>query len=285
MKHTRKTLIGGLLLAASLALSACSGDGGTNGAAGTDLLAQIKASKVLTIGTSNDAPWSSVKDGKAEGIVPDLIREYLKRKGVQADVQSTPMPFDSLIPALTSGRIQLMGDAMYRTPAREKQVAFTDILFYNTEGLAVAKGNPLGISDLAGLCGHNGATYKGTVWADDLKNASAACPGGKQIDVKVYNTIYEALQDIQTGRVQGVLADASIAALAIKQNPNLGMELAAGYKPMDKASSDNALAVAPKYKAFVDDFSAVFQQMKADGTVTKIFENAGLSPAQTWLEP
>jgi polar amino acid transport system substrate-binding protein len=226
-----------------------------------------------------------VTDGQAEGIIPDIIREYLERKGIDAEIQSTPMPFDSLIPALTSGRIQVMGDAMYRTPERAEQVAFTDILFYNAEGLAVAEGNPLGIQDLADLCGHAGATYKGTVWVESLHQASAACPDGQQIEVKVYNTIYEAFQDIQTGRVQGVLADASIATLAIEQNPNLNMELSAGYAPANKQDSDNALAVAPQDRAFVRDFSAVFEEMKADGTVARIFENAGLSPAGTWLEP
>ncbi|MFD2762518.1 substrate-binding periplasmic protein [Micromonospora eburnea] len=273
----------GLAVIAAMSLPACaSGPGSTS--ASKDLLTEIKQSKVVTIGTSNDEPWSAVKDGKAEGIIPELIREYLKRKGIEAKVQPVPMPFDSLIPALTSGRIQVMGDAMYRTPEREKHVAFTDVLFYNTEGLAVAKGNPLGIQNLTGLCGHTGATYKGTVWAESLKKASATCPNGKQITVKVYGTIYEAFQDIQTGRVQGVLADASIAALAIKQNPNLKMELSTGYAPVDKQDSDNALAVAPQNRAFVDDFSAVFKEMKADGTVKRIFEDAGLSPADTWLE-
>ncbi|MCX4469593.1 transporter substrate-binding domain-containing protein [Micromonospora sp. NBC_01655] len=282
--RSRKTPLG-LTLIAAISLAACGGTSGPGSTSATkDLLAEIKESKVVTIGTSNDEPWSTVTNGRPEGIVPDLIREYLKRKGIEAEVRSTPMPFDSLIPALTSGRIQVMGDAMYRTPEREKHVAFTDVLFYNTEGLAVAKGNPLGIQDLAGLCGHTGATYKGTVWAESLKKASAACPDGKQIKVKVYGTIYEAFQDIQTGRVQGVLADASIAALAIKQNPNLNMELSAGYAPVDKQDSDNALAVAPKNRAFVDDFSAVFKEMKADGTVTRIFEKAGLSPADTWLD-
>jgi polar amino acid transport system substrate-binding protein len=281
--RSRKPLLC-LTLIAALALAACGG-GGTSGQGTGDLLSEIEESGVITIGTSNDAPWSSVTSGQAEGIVPDLIREYLERKGIDAEIQSIPMPFDSLIPALTSGRIQVMGDAMYRTPEREEQVAFTDVLFYNAEGLSVAKGNPLGIQDLADLCGHTGATYKGTVWVDSLDQASAACPDGQEIEVKVYNTIYEAFQDIQTGRVQGVLADASIASLAIEQNPDLNMELSTGYAPANKQESDNALAATLQNSAFVDDFSAVFEEMKADGTVARIFENAGLSPAGTWLEP
>jgi len=269
-------------LVSSLGLVACSGGNESGGNA--DLLAQVKENKVITIGTSNDQPWSAVENGEAVGIIPDLIREYLKRKGVEAKIESIPMPFDSLIPAMKSGRIELMGDAMYITPEREKEVTFTDVLFYNAEGLAVAKGNPLGINKLSDLCGHTGATYKGTVWVKDLEKASAECPDGGKINVKVYSTIYEAFQDIQTDRVQGVLADSSIAALAIKQNPGLKMELSQGYRPADKTASSNALAVMPKHQDFARDFSDVYKQMKSDGTVAAIFKKAGLDPVDTWLE-
>jgi len=284
MKRTRTMVATGLGLVLTLGLVACSGGSGESGGE-ADLLADVKTNKVITIGTSNDQPWSAVENGEAVGIIPDLIREYLKRKGVDATIESTPMPFDSLIPAMKSGRIELMGDAMYITPEREKEVAFTDVLFYNTEGLAVAKGNPLGINGLANLCGHTGATYKGTVWVKDLEKASAECPDGGSINVKVYATIYEAFQDIQTGRVQGVLADSSIAALAVKQNPGLGMELAEGYQPADKTASSNGLAVMPTHRAFAQDFSKVYEEMKADGTVATIFKKAGLEPVDTWLEP
>jgi polar amino acid transport system substrate-binding protein len=283
MKRTRTMVATGLGLVLTLGLAGCSGGSESGGEA--DLLAEVKTNKVITIGTSNDQPWSAVENGEAVGIIPDLIREYLKRKDVDATIESTPMPFDSLIPAMKSGRIELMGDAMYITPEREKEVAFTDVLFYNAEGLAVAKGNPLGINGLSDLCGHTGATYKGTVWVKDLEKASAECPDGSSINVKVYATIYEAFQDIQTGRVQGVLADSSIAALAIKQNPGLGMELAGGYQPADKTASSNGLAVMPPHRAFAQDFSKVYEEMKADGTVASIFKKAGLDPVDTWLEP
>jgi polar amino acid transport system substrate-binding protein len=282
MKRTRTVVATGLGLVLTLGLVGCSG--GTESGSGADLLADVKKNKVITIGTSNDQPWSAVENGEAVGIIPDLIREYFKRKDVDATIESTPMPFDSLIPAMKSGRIELMGDAMYITPEREKEVAFTDVLFYNAEGLAVAKGNPLGINGFSDLCGHTGATYKGTVWVKDLEKASAECPDGSSINVKVYATIYEAFQDIQTGRVQGVLADSSIAALAIKQNPDLGMELAGGYQPADKTASSNGLAVMPTHRAFAQDFSKVYEEMKADGTVASIFKKAGLDQVDTWLE-
>ncbi len=284
MKRVHTVAAAGVGIALAASLAACGGGGSGGSGESADLLAEIEESGVVKIGTSNDEPWSAVKGSEAVGIIPDLLREYFDRKGVTAEIESTAMPFDSLIPAMTSNRIQVMGDAMFVTPEREETVTFTDVLFYNAEGLAVEKGNPLDIHEIGDLCGHTGATYKGTVWVDSLNEASEACADGQKIEVKVYGTIFEAFQDIQTGRVQGVLADASIASLAINRNTDLNMELAEGYEPVDKAESDNALAVMPKYAAFAEDFSEVYAEMKADGTVAQIFADNGLNPPETWLE-
>ena len=223
---------------------------------------------------------SSVDD---VGIVPDILREYLKRAGMDGvDIKSTAMPFDSLIPSVKSGRIQLIGDAIFDTAEREKQVQFTDTVFYNTEALVVAKGNPKNLSQLSDLCGNVGATYKGTSWVQDLQTASSKCSKGS-ITVKTYDTVNQVMQDIANGRVDGGLIDSSIAAYAISKNPNLKIELAAGYTPLSRESSNNALAVDLKDKTFAASFNKYYAEMLKDGTVAKIFEKNGLAPADVWL--
>lgn len=271
-------MTGGVI--AAMILSGC----GTTGS-GNDLVGAMKSSHVLQIGTSNDAPWSSVdSSGKAVGIIPDILREYAKRAGMgDVNIQSTPMPFGSLIPSLLAGRIELIGDAIFNTPVREKQVQFTTTAFYNTEALVVAKGNPKHITSIPDLCGHVGATYIGTSWVQNLQDASAKCPSGSSITVKTYATVDEVMQDIANGRVDGGLIDSSIAAYAISRNPNLNIELAPGYVPLSRADSDNALAVSLKDKTFVASFNKIYAQMLADGTVAKIFEANGLRPAKVWL--
>lgn len=268
------------LLAGAGLLSAC----GSSSSAGDDLVGNIKSAKVLTIGTSNDAPWSSINSsGRAIGIIPDILREYLKRAGLaNVTIDATAMPFDSLIPSIKSGRIELIGDAIYNTPVRDKQVQFTSTTFYNTEALVVAKGNPKHISSIAGLCGKVGATYKGTSWVQNLEDAGSKCSSGS-ITVKTYDTVYEVMQDISDGRVDGGLIDSSIAAYAISKNPNLNIELAPGYVPLSRADSDNAFAVSLNDKTFTASFNKIYAEMLADGTVAKIFEEDGLTPAKIWL--
>jgi len=268
------------ILVGALALQGCS-----SSPDGDDLLGAVKAGKVLTIGTSNDPPWSSVTGGgDAVGIIPDILREYAKRADMpDVKVESTAMPFDSLIPSITSGRIQMIGDAMYATAKRAETVQFSRVLFYNTEALVVAKGNPKNLQSIPDLCGNVGATYKGTSWVDDLNNASTKCPGGKSITVKTYTTVDQVMQDIANGRVDGGLIDSSLAAYAISQNPDLKIELADKYVPLDREKSNNALGIKLTDKTFMASFNKIYTEMLADGTVAKIFEKNGLVPAKVFL--
>jgi polar amino acid transport system substrate-binding protein len=252
--------------------------------ASSSLMETVTSSKEISIGTSNDAPWSSVNStGEAEGIVPDILREFLKRAGIEATLKPTAMPFDSLIPSITSNRIDMIGDAIFATEPREKEVSFTRTIFYNADGLVVRKGNPDGIKAVSDLCGKVGATYKGTVWVDTLEQASSRCPQGQAITVKVYGSAAEVMQDIASERVDGGLIDASLAAYALHQNSDLGVELATGYTSPDREGSDNALAVSKTDSSFVEAFNPVYTEMLKDGTVEKIFDKWGLAPASQFL--
>ncbi len=251
------------------------------------LLAKVQQKGVLVIGTSNDAPLSYIDSGskQAAGVLPDILREFLKRENINASIEVVAMPFASLIPSVQSDRIDLMGDAMYIRPARQKVMDFTDVVFYNPESLDVAKGNPLNLHSLADLCGHSGGSYEGTVYIDMLKKASAACPAGKQIDLKQYPTIQNVFADLAAGRLDAAVVDGSLSAYALKQNPSLNFELVGDYKPEDKVATGCAFAVAKGDTAFVEAFNKDYAAMKADGTVARLFEKWGLTPTSFFLNP
>lgn len=252
-----------------------------------DLLAKIKTTKVLTIGTSNDAPLSYVSPTTHEalGALPDVIREFLRREGIDAKLEVTAMPFASLLPALQSQRIEMMGDAMYIRPARAKIVDFTDVVFYNPEALDVPKGNPKNLHSLMDLCGHSAGSYQGTTYIDLLKSTSRACPAGKKIDIKQYPTIQNVFADLNAGRIDAAVVDASLSAYALKENPSLGFELVADYKPESKTTSDCAFAVAKGNPEFLKAFNTTYAEMLKDGTAAKIFAKWGLTPTDFFLKP
>jgi len=258
----------------------------TQGAYAQGLLAKVAKSGTLLIGTSNDAPLSYVDSSTKQpaGVIPDVLREFLKRENIKATVTVEAMPFASLIPAVQSGRIDLMGDAMYIRPARQKVMDFTEIVFYNPESLDVPKGNPLKLHSLADLCGRSAGSYEGTTYIDLVKKASAACPSGKPINLKQYPTIQNVFADLAAGRIDAAVVDGSLSAYAIKQNPALNFELVGDYQPEDKASTGCALAVIKGDAGFVDAFNKTYAAMKQDGTAARLLEKWGLTPTDFFLK-
>jgi polar amino acid transport system substrate-binding protein len=254
---------------------------------GADLLDKVRSSKVLLIGTSNDAPLSYVDSGsnKAAGALPDILRELLKRQGIDASLEVVAMPFGSLIPSIQSGRIDLIGDAMYIRPARQEVIDFTDVTFYNPESLDVAKGNPESLHQLSDLCGHSAGTYQGTTYVELLKKAAAACPVDKPLGIKQYPTIQNVFADLSAGRLAAAVVDASLSAYALKENPALTFELVADYKPASKDTSNCAFGLAKGNPAFLEAFNTTYAAMRQDGTVATIFTRWGLTPTDFFLNP
>jgi polar amino acid transport system substrate-binding protein len=195
------------------------------------------------------------------------------------------MPFNSLIPSIQSGRIQLIGDAIYIRPARQEVIDFTDVTFFNPEALDVAPGNPKDLHTLTDLCGHAAGSYQGTTFIDLLRQASAGCPAGRGIDLRQYPTIQNVLADLSAGRIDAAVIDASLSAYALKQNPELRFELVADYRPQDKQTSSCAFGLAKGNGDFVRAFNGAYAAMRADGTTAKIFEKWGLTPTAFFLNP
>jgi polar amino acid transport system substrate-binding protein len=249
-----------------------------------DLLAKLKATKKLDTAVGQSPAWSTLDaSGQATGIMPDIVRAVLKKAGIDATLNPIAMPFDSIIPALVSGKADIAANTMFVTPARAKQVLFTDILLYNSEGLFVAKGNPLGIKSLADLCGHTAATYKGTVWTATLEKASKECSAGKSIEIRLYTSSDLVLQDIAAGRVNGGLVDQYAGLYALVKDPSLKFELATGYVSANRAANGAAFPLNPKYKSFATTFNKAYFELLADGTIKGIFEKYGLTPADAFL--
>jgi polar amino acid transport system substrate-binding protein len=252
-----------------------------------DLLDDVRTKGELLIGTSNDAPLSFVdpQTQQAAGVLPDILREFLVRVGVKAELHVVAMPFNSLIPSIQSSRIQLIGDAMYVRPARQEVIDFTTATFYNPESLDVVPGNPKGLRALADLCGRVAGSYQGTTYIDQLRQASAKCPAGTAIDIRQYPTIQNVLADLSAGRLDAAVVDGSLSAYALKQNPDLKFNLVAEYRPDDKRSSNCAFGVAKGNPAFVHAFNEAYATMRSDGTAARIFEKWGLVPTTFFLEP
>ncbi len=122
-------------LAATTALAATA----TIGTARAVTPAEIKSRGKIIVGIQGDnPPWGFVNtSGQQEGFDADIARLFAKELGVE--VEFMPLAVANRIPALTSGRVDILFATMAMLPDRAKAVQFSKPYVANIIGLVAAK--------------------------------------------------------------------------------------------------------------------------------------------------
>jgi len=100
---------------------------------------EIKSKGKLVVGIQGDnPPWGFVNSsGKQEGFDADIAELFGKELGVP--VEFVPLAVANRIPALTTGRVDILFATMAMLPERAKVVQFSKPYVANTMGLVAAK--------------------------------------------------------------------------------------------------------------------------------------------------
>lgn len=110
--------------------------------------------QALRVGYAIEAPYVYLDaEGRVSGEAPEVLRATLQRLG-QPEPIWVHHEFPTLIPALLSGRIDVIAAGMFITPERNRVVAFTRPTARVGTGLLVARGNPHGLHSLPDLARH-----------------------------------------------------------------------------------------------------------------------------------
>src|SRR5712692_5666590 len=101
--------------------------------------AEIKSKGKIVVGIQGDnPPWGFVNSsGKQEGFDADIAELFGKELG--APVEFVPLAVANRIPALTTGRVDILFATMAMLPDRAKAVQFSKPYVANTMGLVAAK--------------------------------------------------------------------------------------------------------------------------------------------------
>lgn len=98
-------------------------------------LAKVKDQSYVTMGFTNELPYSFAKDGKLTGGDTVVIRKILADMGIK-ELAGVLTEFQSLIPGLRARRFD-MNSTMYIRPARCKQILFTDPIWMVADSVLV----------------------------------------------------------------------------------------------------------------------------------------------------
>lgn len=159
-------------------------------------------------------PWASVDRGQFVGIGPDAIRAIAEQQGF--DVKFRSLSFDSLIPALKAGKIDILVTGLTVTPERAKQIDFTVPWWTIKLDVMVPKDSKLN-AQTALSDGHAVGVQTGTTNYEYLRDEVVA--KGDKIDIKTYAQGTTALQDLLIGRIDAQFLDDDTARQFMAANP------------------------------------------------------------------
>src|ERR1700738_1869916 len=227
------------------------------------------AQQVLKVGsTPTGVPFTflDTKTNSIQGVMVDLITEVGNDAGFQ--VQLEPMQFSTLIPSLTSNKIDIISAAMFATAARKEVIDFSDPVYTYGEGLLVPKTDNKNYAAPEDLKGEAVGAQVGTAFVDALKKT------GLFGEVKVYDTIPDILRDVNAGRLKAGFADYPILAYNLKQGAFGDVRLVDSYKPATVGTV--AIGIRKSDSELLTKINASLAKLKANGSVDKILDKWGL---------
>lgn len=211
----RGTGLAALGLAIGGSAAACSSvpAAGSSGGTQADLLVTAKKQGFLRVGIANEPPYTQVQsDGTVTGCEPDVLRAVCQRMGIK-DIQGIVTPYDSMIPGLNANRWDVIAAGLFMKQSRCAQVLYTEPVIVSTESFATPKGNPKGLSTIAGIVANKSlriAVLPGGFEEGILKSANV--PDSQQVKVADGRSGAEALK---AGRADAfLLPTLSLKALA-----------------------------------------------------------------------
>lgn len=239
------------------------------GSAVASTISPVLAQSVLKVGsTPTGMPFTFLdpKTNTIEGVMVDLVKAIGAASDFKVEIEG--MQFSTLVPALTSKKIDLISAAMYITPVRLEVINFSDPIYTYGEGLLVPATDTKDYVSFNDMKGYVVGAQIGTAYVDALK-ATGLFP-----EVKLYKTSPDLLADVNAGRVQAVFADAPIMAYTLKQGQFPNVRLVKSYKPTITGSV--GIGVRKGEDELLKKVNAGLAKVKADGTLAKILTKWGL---------
>ena len=220
------------------------------------------ARDLLHVGTEPTfAPFEFLDTQTREfsGFDIDLIKAVADKAGY--DVKIMNMGFDALIPALSSGTIDVIASGISITEERQKKVDFTTPYYQSGLSYLIRKDSVDQIKTFADLKGKRLAVQIGTTGAEYAKNVEGA-------KVSSFNTTSEAFMDLNARNADAVVLDRPVLAYFLKTKPRVAKQL---QLSADVADAEYfGFAVKMGNTELQQKLNAAFDELKKSGEFDKI---------------
>jgi len=223
-----------------------------------DLLNQIRAKKMMTVGVKTDyPPFGYLVGDKNAGYEIDLVHRIAKDLiGDENAVTFVPVLSANRIQYLQTGKVDFLMATVSVTDARKKIVHFASPDAKSGWTLLVKKGSTIkGVADLAGK---NVVVFPGTT-----NEAGITREAPNAVQVKL-NSVAEGVQALQQGRAEAFAMDESLFAGVLDANPGQYEVVGKSYDVTPIAAACRMDATSP-----CDYVSSELAKFKKDGFIKK----------------
>lgn len=224
----------------------------------------IKKRGKIVMGTNPDYPPFEFKDKNQNVVGSDIeiAREIAKDLGVELVIDEAQ--FDSLIPILKSGKIDMILAGMNETPERKKEVDFSDI-YYTGEAVIVInkkdKDKIKTLSDLKGkIVGAQLGSIPETIARDNLKD-SEVLPLGMIPDLVV---------QLKGNKMDAVIMDDIVGHAYVENNNDLILM----NETLQGEDSGFAVATQKGHEDLMKEINKTLKRLKDEGKLEKFLEEA-----------
>ncbi|MEY9978284.1 transporter substrate-binding domain-containing protein [Lysinibacillus sp. RC79] len=222
--------------------------------------------QVLKVGTSSDyAPFEYVDAAKSEDIIGfdiDLIKLVGDKIGAEMQVQD--IDFNSLVPALQAGKVDVVISGMSPNKEREEVVDFSE-KYNQTEQVIIVKKDS-GIKKEADLAGKKIGVQTASI-QEKLGNTIA-----EKVDATVEGRtrIPEIIQDMMSKRLDAGILEGGVAKGYLKTNDKLVAF------PVEEQPEDFKAIAVQKGSDLKDKINKALKELTDEGKIKELEEK--------WLE-
>jgi polar amino acid transport system substrate-binding protein len=218
---------------------------------------RVKSAGKITIGLDDSYPPMEYRDeqNKLVGFDIDLGNAIGKKLGVSIDW--LPTAWDGILPSLQSKKFDMILSSLSITDERKKSIGFSEPYIQGGPIIITKKGNTSIKSD-TDLNGKVVGVQLGSTGED----AAKAVTGIKEL--KKYDKITEALQDLAAGRTEAVVADDQVGRYYVG--------LAADQYVVAAKMHDEPFGIGfrKEDQTLNDAVQKAINDLKAEGTLSKI---------------
>ncbi len=183
------------------------------------------AEKPAVITVATDATWPPMEyvdeNKNIVGFDIDLVNEIAKAEGFEVEIKNTA--WDGIFAGLAAGNYQVIASSVTITEERKATMDFSDP-YVNAGQVLVVRKDTTDVTTLADMVGKKVGAQIGTTGAIEIGKVQG-------VELKTYDEVGLAFEDLVNGNIDGVVADSPITANFALQNDTYKEKLMIAGEP------------------------------------------------------